>query len=72
MTKEVALIIVAILLFVLIPIVPNMVRLRVKFLRWLKWNKIADWHEKHITVLTPILRSVLVVIGVILLGVVII
>ena len=72
MAQDVALIAFAILLFVLIPIVPKMVGLRIRVLRWLKWNKLADWHERNITVLTPIIRSILFVLAIYLIGVVVV
>ena len=67
MTQDTALIIVAIILFALIPLVPKMVNLRIKVLRWFKWNWLADWHERNLTVLTPIVRTILVVLAIYLL-----
>lgn len=72
MAQDIALISFAILLFVLIPIVPKMFGLRIRVLRWLKWNKLADWHERNILILTPILRSIMFVLAVYLIGIVVI
>ena len=37
----------AILLLALIPVVPKMLRLRIRVLRWMHWDWAADWLEKH-------------------------
>ncbi len=71
MTQDTALIIVAIVLILMTPIVPNMVRLRVKFLRWIKWNSIAAWHERNIKALTLVGLIIMVVIAVCLIGIVV-
>ena len=72
MAQDVALISFAILLFVLIPLVPKLVIIRIRFLRWVKWNKIADWHERNSVRLVPVIRSVMFVVAVYLIGVVVI
>ena len=72
MTQDTALIIFAIVLFLMIPFVPNMVGLRIKVLRWLKWDRIADWHERNISVLTPIVRSIMFVLAIYLIVIVVI
>ncbi len=72
MAQDIALISFAILIFLLIPIVPKLVGIRIRFLRWLKWNKLADWHERNIPILTPVIRSVMFVVAVYLVGIVVI
>ena len=72
MTQDTALVIFALILFLLVPIVPKMVGLRIKVLRWLKWNRLADWHERNIPVLTSIIRAVMIVLAIYLLGIVVI
>ena len=37
----------AILLLVLIPIAPKLIRLRIRILRWIHWNWAANLMEKH-------------------------
>lgn len=72
MTQDTGLIIVALILFLLVPIVPKMVHLRVKVLRWFRLNWLADWHERNIRVLTPVVRTILIVLAIYLVGVVVI
>jgi hypothetical protein len=43
-----------------------MVVLRVKVLRWLSWNRLADWHERHIRGITLSVRIILIVIAAVL------
>ena len=38
---------IAILALVLIPVAPKMVRLRIRFFRWIHWDWSADVLEKH-------------------------
>ena len=71
MTQNMALLIVAAIVVGLIPIVPKMVGLRIKVLRWLRLNRLADWHERNIKTLTPIVRGIMGAIALVLIGIVV-
>jgi hypothetical protein len=60
-------IVMAAILIVLIPMVPRIVGLRIKILRMLKWNCLADFHEKYFDQLVIIVRAMIAFIIVILL-----
>ena len=55
-------IVIAVLLIVLIPIAPRMIRLRIAVFRKLKWNGLADFHEKNIDQLVIVVRVVMALI----------
>jgi len=57
----------AILSLILIPWAPNLMRLRMRFFRWLRWNWKANLLEKHFDGLVLILRMILLVIAALLL-----
>lgn len=59
MSQNIALGLVAVLMIGLIPLVPKLIMFRVKVLRWFKWNRLADWHERNIKILTPIIRGIM-------------
>jgi hypothetical protein len=46
MEKNLYYAIIAAILIILIPIVPKMVRVRIAVLRWLRWNWLAELHER--------------------------
>ena len=43
-----------------------MIRLRIKVLRILKWNRLADFHERHFAQIVTIARTVIVLIVILL------
>jgi hypothetical protein len=51
----------AVLLGVLIPLVPQLVRLRITVLRKLHLTRLADFHERHLGGLTWFIRGILAV-----------
>ena len=57
----------AILSLVLLPLVPKLLRLRVRFLRWLRWNWAADLIEKRFDGWVLFFRILLCVISAVLL-----
>lgn len=57
---------IAVILIVLIPFAPRMIRLRIAIFRKLKWNGLADWHEKYFDQLVIIVRVVMALIFAIL------
>ena len=57
----------AILSLILIPLVPKLLRLRIRFLRWLHWNWAANLLEKHFDGWVFFFRIILFVIAVVLL-----
>ncbi len=59
MEKQTYYLILAAILFALVPFVPQMLRVRVAMLRWLRWNWLADRHERHIGGLTMAARIIL-------------
>ncbi len=56
----------AFLSLILIPLAPKLVRLRIRFLRWLHWNWAVNLLEKHFDGWVLFLRTILLVIGVVL------
>ncbi len=53
---------IAILLTVFIPIVPKMLKVRIAVFQKLKWNSLANFHEKYFDQLVIIARTVMAVI----------
>lgn len=60
MSQDTIILIFAGIMLVLTPFVPKFVRIRIKFLHWLKWDKIADWHERNTPILVPVVQVFLV------------
>jgi len=58
---------IAILFLVLIPFAPKLVRLRIRILRWLRWNWAANLLESHFQGWVMFFRIILFVIAVLLL-----
>ena len=59
--------VIAILLLVLIPFAPTLVRLRIRILRWLHWNWAVNLLESHFQSWVVFLRTLLFVIAAFLL-----
>ena len=57
----------AILSLILIPLAPKLVRLRIRFLRWLHWNWAANLLEKHFDGRVLFVRIILFVVAAVLL-----
>jgi hypothetical protein len=53
---------IAVTMIILIPVFPQMIRFRIKVLRILKWNSLADFHERHFAQIVTIARTVIVLI----------
>lgn len=47
MKESVYYFLVAAVLLALIPIVPKMITLRIRVLRFLRWKTLASWHERN-------------------------
>jgi ABC-type nickel/cobalt efflux system permease component RcnA len=60
MSETVAYFIVAGLLMLIVVIAPLVLSLRIRIFRWLHWNWLANWHERHSK---PIIVSVRVIMG---------
>jgi hypothetical protein len=56
----------AILSLTLIPLAPNLVRLRIRFLRWLRWNWAVNLLETHFDRCVLLRRIALLVVAVVL------
>jgi hypothetical protein len=56
----------AILSLILIPLAPVLVRIRIKFLRWLHWNWAVNLLEKHFDGWVLLFRIILLVVAVVL------
>ncbi len=69
MSRDSILIIFAALFVLLTPIVPQMLNLRIRVLRWMHLYALADWHERNIRVLVPVVRIILVVFALVLMAV---
>ena len=59
-------IVIAVIMIILIPIAPSMIKLRIAVFRKLKWNGLADFHEKNINQLVIVVRVVMALIFAIL------
>jgi len=53
---------IAVIMIILIPVFPRMIRFRIKILRILKWNSLADFHERYFAQIVTIARTVMVLI----------
>jgi hypothetical protein len=53
--------VIAIVLLILIPFMPRLVRLRIRLLRWLHWSWAANLLEKHFQTWVLVFRIVLIV-----------
>ncbi|MGD8539930.1 MAG: hypothetical protein PVI66_14540 [Candidatus Aminicenantes bacterium] len=53
---------IALILIVLIPIAPKLIRFRIAVFRKLKWNCLANFHEKHFDQLIIVVRVILALI----------
>ena len=53
----------AILSLILIPLAPKLVRLRIRLLRWLRWNWAVNLLEKHFDGWVLLVRIILLVIA---------
>ena len=58
---------IAILFLILVPFAPQLVRLRIRFLRWLRWNWAVNLQESHFQGWVVGLRIILFVIAPLLL-----
>ena len=54
--------VIAVIMIVLIPIAPRMIRLRIAVFRKLKWNSLANFHEKYFDQLVIVVRVVMALI----------
>jgi hypothetical protein len=59
-------IVIAVIMIVLIPIAPKMIRLRIAVFRKLKWNGLANFHDKNFDQLVIVVRVVMALIFVVL------
>ncbi len=59
--------IIAILLLILIPIAPKLVRLRIRILRWLHWNWAANLLENHFQAWVVFFRIILFLLAILML-----
>jgi hypothetical protein len=57
----------AILSLILIPLAPKLVRLRIRILKWLRWNWASNLLERHFDSWVLIFRLVLFVVAAVLL-----
>lgn len=66
MSNSTYLIIVGVVILALVFVVPQMLALRIRVLRFLRWQSLADWHERHRAGLTVGVRITLTIIGIVL------
>ena len=66
MTKQMYFLILAAVMLVLIPIVPNMLRLRVAIFRKFHWTWLADLHERNMGAFVMAVRIILLAMAVLL------
>jgi len=64
MSESVYFIIFAVILLGLIPIVPKMVAFRARVLRYFRWNRLANWHERNTAIITISVRIIFAVLAV--------
>jgi DNA-binding SARP family transcriptional activator len=62
--ENIGAIIIAMLLLSLVPLTARLLRLRIRFFRWLHWNWGADLIEDHFDSWVQFVRTVLIVIAV--------
>lgn len=62
---------IAVIIVVLIPIAPKIIRLRIAVFRKLRWNGLANFHEKYFDLLVTVVRVVMSLIIVVLIFLVI-
>ncbi len=67
MTQATYLTVVGLVILALVSVVPYMLDLRIRVLRFLRWNSLADWHERHVAGLIVGVRITLAIIGLIVL-----
>ena len=67
MEKNIVYLVLAALIVFIIPIVPQMVRVRIAVLRFLKLNVFADFHERFYNGLVMVVRIFLAVLAIVLL-----
>ena len=58
---------IAILCLILVPFAPQLVRLRIRFLRWLRWSWAVDLLESHFQRWVVFFRIILLLVAVLLL-----
>lgn len=56
------LVVIAVIMIILIPLAPRMIRFRILVLRMLKWNGLANFHEKYFDQLVIVVRAILALI----------
>ncbi len=66
MSETIYYFVLAAILLALVPIVPQMIRLRIKFLNFLRWRSLADWHQRHFRGFVLAARIVMASIAVVL------
>jgi len=66
MDKHIWYLIVAVVMIAFLPMVRNMIRMRIIVLRWLRWKWLADFHEHNIDRLVPIARLIMSAIAIVL------
>jgi len=62
-------IILAVVLSLVLPLVPQMVRLRIRVLQWLGWNRLAAFHEEGFRRIVLVVRLIMLAIILLLLGI---
>ncbi len=67
MEQSVALIVISVIVFALIPLAPKVLMLRIKLFRFLRWNWLAALHEKHFVGFILAARIILAGIAILLL-----
>jgi hypothetical protein len=58
----------AFILIILLFVVPKLMRIRIRLLRWLRLRWFADFHERHIVGITLIARIIMVAVIIYLLA----
>jgi hypothetical protein len=72
MNEEIYYLILAALMLALIPIVPQMIRLRIAVLRVLHWNWLADVHEKDFGGWVAVVRIIMAAIALVMIVLVVV
>ena len=60
--EDILLLVTMIVVAALIAFVPALQRFRVRTLRAVHWNSLADWHQKHFDVLVSVARTLMVIV----------
>lgn len=66
MTNQAYYIIAALILAALFPFVPRLIQIRIRLLRWMRINWLADFHQRHLVGIIRAIRVMIAAIAIVL------